>query len=228
MLMKTLLIPLAAFAVTVTGASAFNGDMLKRAGLNDDQIAAFEEAKELRESGDKEAARDVLLAAGVDEDVIKQVREAMREHKNDIHSAIAAKDYEAFKEAIRGSAFTDMIDSEAEFDKLVEAYELMQDGDREGAKDIFDELGLPGLGIDKFGHKMMRANFMANLSDEQKEALKEAMEDKDRERVREILAEAGVDSNFEFKHRGDGHNKGMGGERGFGHLKDKEWEAETD
>ena len=215
MLMKTLLIPLAAFAVTVTGASAFNGDMLKRAGLNDDQIAAFEQAKELKESGDKEAARDVLLAAGVDEDVIKQVREAMREHKSDIHNAIVANDYEAFKEAIEGSAFADMIDSEAEFDRLVEAHELMQDGDREAAKDIFDELGLPGFGMDKFGHKMMRANFIANLSDEQREALKEAMEDKDHERVREILEEAGVDSDFEFKHRGEGDREG----RGFGHMK---------
>ena len=227
MLMKTLLIPLAAFAVTVTGASAFNGDMLKRAGLNDDQIAAFEQAKELKESGDKEGARDILLAAGVDEDVIKQVREAMREHKSDIHNAIVANDYEAFKEAIEGSAFADMIDSEAEFDRLVEAHELMQDGDREAAKDIFDELGLPGFGMDKFGHKMMRANFIANLSDEQREALREAMEDKDHERVREILDEAGVDSDFEFKHREEGHKEGMGEGRGFGHLKDKEWH-ETD
>lgn len=226
MLMKTLLIPLAAFAVTVTGASAFNGDMLKRAGLNDDQIAAFEQAKELKESGDKEAARDVLLAAGVDEDVIKQVREAMREHKNDIHSAIAAKDYEAFKEAIEGSAFADMIDSEAEFNRLVEAYELMRDGDREGAKDIFDELGLPGLGMDKFKDQM-RPNFMSLLSTEQKEELRDAMENHDRERVREILEEAGVEEGFEFKHRGEGHENGEGEERGFGHLKDKDWN-ETD
>lgn len=226
--MKTLLIPLAAFAVTVTGASAFNGDMLKRAGLNDDQIAAFEQARELKESGDKEAARDVLLAAGVDEDVIKQVREAMREHKNDIHSAIAAQDYEAFKAAIEGSAFADMIDSEAEFDKLVEAYELMRDGDREGAKDIFDELGLTGLGMDKFKDKM-RPNFMSLLNTEQKEELRDAMENKDRDRVREILVEAGVDSDFEFKHHREVHGEGEGGGRGFGHLKDKEWhETESD
>ena len=69
--------------------------------------------------------------------------------------------------------------------------------------------------MDKFGHKMMRANFIANLSDEQREALKEAMEDKDHERVREILEEAGVDSDFEFKHRGEGDREG----RGFGHMK---------
>lgn len=222
MLMKTLLIPLAAFAVTVTGASAFNGDMLKRAGLNDDQIAAFEQAKELKESGNTEAARDVLLAAGVDEDVIRQVREAMREHKNDIHSAIATKDYEAFMGAIEGSAFADMIDTEEEFNRLVEAYELMRDGDRAGAKDIFDELGLTDMGLAKFKDKM-RPNFMSLLSNEEKEELQEAIEDKDRERVREILEKAGIGSDYQFKHKDHDDRKGHG--KGIGHWKDKDWQG---
>lgn len=142
--MKTLLIPLAAFAVTVTSANAFSPDMLRKAGLSDNQIAAFEEAKELKEAGDKEAARDVLIDAGIDEDVIRQVREAMREYKNDILEAIEDEDYEAFLSAIEGSAFADIIDSEEEFERLVEAHELMKEGDRKGARDIFEELGLTG------------------------------------------------------------------------------------
>lgn len=142
--MKTLLIPLAAFAVTVTSASAFSPDLLRRAGLNDTQIAAFEEAKELKEAGNKEAARDVLLAAGIDEEVIRQVREAMREHKSAILASIEDADYEAFLAAIDGTPFSDFIDSEDEFDRLVEAYGLMRSGDSEGAKDIFEELGLTG------------------------------------------------------------------------------------
>jgi len=121
----------------------------------------------------------------------------------------------SFQEAIEGSAFADMIDSEAEFNRLVEAHELMQDGDREAAKDIFDELGLPGFGMNKFGHKMMKANFMAQLSEGQREELKEAMDDKDHDRVKEILEEAGVKPAFGFKHRGEGDKEG----RGFGHIK---------
>ncbi len=147
MLMKTILIPLAAFAVTVTGASAFNADMLKRAGLNDEQIAAFEEAKELKEAGDKEAARDVLLAAGVDEKVIKQVREAMRESMSAAREAIESGDYAAFSAAVEGSPLAEIIDSEAEFDRLVEAHALLRSGDHEAARDIFEELGFPGHGF---------------------------------------------------------------------------------
>ncbi len=38
---KSLLIPIAAFALTVTGAQAFNGQILQEAGLIEDQIVAF-------------------------------------------------------------------------------------------------------------------------------------------------------------------------------------------
>lgn len=199
MLMKTLLIPLAAFAVTVTGASAFSGDMLKRAGLDDEQIAAFEEAKELKEAGEKEAARDVLIAAGVDETVIKQVREAMREHHSDIHSAIANKDYEAFKAATEGSPFADMISGIEEFNRLVEAHELMKSGNKAAAKDIFEELGVPGPRMNHFKDRL-KSTFMDSLSAEQKEEIKEAMENKDHERVREIMAEVGIEPPFGQKH----------------------------
>jgi hypothetical protein len=191
--MKTILIPLAAFAVTVTGASAFNSDMLKRAGLNDDQIAAFEEAKELKESGDKEKARDVLIAAGVDEDVIKQVREAMREHADAVKEAIEDNDYSDFRVAVAGSPLADIINTEADFDRLVEAHEFMQSGDKEAAKDIFDDLGFPHWGF--FGKFKTEHDFefMSRFSNEQQAELREAMADGDKERVREIFAEAGVE-----------------------------------
>lgn len=193
--MKTILIPLAAFAVTVTGASAFNSDMLRKAGLNEEQIAAFEQAKELKESGDKEGARDVLIAAGVDEDVIKQVRDAMREYKDDLHAAIEAEDYEAFEAAIQGSPFAEIIDTEAEFNQLVEAHRLMKEGDRQGAKDIFEDLGLTNPAfmwkLKEDRHNAMP--FMSQLSDEEKAELKEAFKDRDEDRIREILEEAGVE-----------------------------------
>lgn len=213
--MKTILIPLAAFAVTVTGASAFNGDLLKRAGLDEQQIAAFEEAKELREAGDKEAARDVLIAAGVDEEVIQQVRRAMRESANAVRKAIESEDYDAFVIAVEGSPLAEIIDSEDEFNKLVEAHSLMKDGENADAKDIFDELGLPGHGFLAKFKDMKRSALFSQLSSEQREELREAIQNKDRERAREILEEAGVDTDNRFKrgwtHPGFGHwaKKGM-------------------
>lgn len=210
MSIKTILIPLAAFAVTVTGASAFNSEVLKNAGLSDDQIAAFEEARDLRESGDKDGARDVLVAAGIDEDVIKQVREAMREHRGEVRDAIEAGDYEAFKDAIEGSPLADLIDNETDFNKLVEAHDLLKSGDKEGAKDIFEELGLP-----ERGHMMKDGDhkeppFVSQLSDDEKEAFREAMKDGDFDAAKQILEDAGVDVPDEFPRKGNG--------RGFGHF----------
>ncbi len=214
MLTKTILIPLAAFAVTVTGASAFNSDMLKRAGLNDDQIAAFEEAKELKEAGEKEKARDVLIAAGVDEEVIRQVREAMRESFDATREAIEANDYAAFRIAAEGSPMLEIIDTEAEFARLVEAHALLRSGNKAGAKDIFDELGFPAHGFVKpFGDRK-EPPFMSRLSDGQKAEIRTAMESRNHGRVTEILAEAGIDLKSGHKERGRGFRFG-GKDRAF-------------
>ena len=157
---KTLLIPIAAFAVTVTGASAFNGEVLKEAGLNDDQISAFEEARELRKEGDKEGARDIIIEAGIDQDTMESVREAMKAHRDEMRSAIdtavANNDYEAFLTAIADSPLADIITSEEDFKLFSEAHELKEAGDREGAHAIMEELGFekPMFGHHR-GHKGM-------------------------------------------------------------------------
>ncbi len=58
---KSLLIAIAAFAVTATGVQAYGGmKILEKAGLSEEQISAFETARELRQSGDIAGARDAL------------------------------------------------------------------------------------------------------------------------------------------------------------------------
>lgn len=142
---KALLIPLAAFAVTVTGASAFNSDVLMKAGLTEEQISAFEEAHELRKDGDKEGARNLIAEAGIDIDTLSSVREAMHEHKKEMHTAIdeavEAGNYEAFLVAIEGSPLADIITSEEDFNLFVEAHELRESGDKEAAHEIMEDLG---------------------------------------------------------------------------------------
>jgi len=72
---------IAAFAVTITNVQAFGShEFLINAGLNDDQVVAVQEARELRRLGDIVAARDVLVAAGIDEEVIADLRQAHRSH----------------------------------------------------------------------------------------------------------------------------------------------------
>ncbi len=72
---KSLLIAVAAFAVTATGVQAHVGiGQLSRAGFTTNQIEAFSEARELRAKGEVEKARDVLLDAGVDEKKLNTLR----------------------------------------------------------------------------------------------------------------------------------------------------------
>lgn len=148
-MIKQIMIPVAAFAFTVTAASAFNSDRLDQidVDLSDTQVAALEEAHELREDG---ATRDevhaVLEEAGLDQEAMEEIRTAMHELRDERHEAVEeavkANDYDAFVAAIAGTPLADVIDSEADFDKFVDAYELREAGDYTAAREIMDELGI--------------------------------------------------------------------------------------
>ncbi len=197
---KSLIMAVAAFAVTATGAHAYTGtDILEKAGLSQDQIEAVQEARELRQSGEIEEARDVLIEAGISADTLRSIRESIREHRQEfrhehreeVREAVEEGDYEAFKEAVAGLPLADKITSEADFNLLVEAHELRQAGDLEAAKEIMDQLGLGSNAPGNPGHGMHQ-RLMSELSDEQRVALREAHQNRDREAVRNILDEAGV------------------------------------
>ncbi len=140
-----LVIPIAAFALMATNASAFNTDALEKAGLTDDQIEAFKEAQELRSDGDRDGARDVLAGAGIDLDVLDEVRRAAvnerDDHREAIDQAIADDSFDEFI-ALDLTGPLEVIDTEAEFEKLVEAHSLRDAGDYTAAREIFDELGV--------------------------------------------------------------------------------------
>lgn len=145
---KALLIPIAAFAVTVTGASAFNSIVLENAGFDDTQITAFEQAHDLRKDGDKEGARDLLMDAGIDMESMHAMHDSMKEHRSEMHEAVqrALQDgnYEAFLEAVENSPMADKIASQDEFELFMEAHELREAGDKEEARAIMEELGFEG------------------------------------------------------------------------------------
>lgn len=203
---KPFLIAIAAFAVTATGVQAYQGtQILERAGLNDEQIEAFETARELRESGDFKAARDTLLEAGVDEKAMKSLHKALHEQRDAIRDAVVGEDYEAFKVAVAGTPLQEAVDSEADFKKFIEAHNLREEGKWSEAKTILDDLGIePGERMPGMGHgkrMMARPDFLDELTDNQKEALEVAKKANDKEAVRAILKEAGV----ELPHHRGGH-----------------------
>lgn len=194
---KSLLIAVAAFAVTATGVQAYGGaDFLQRAGLTKDQISAFERAREKRQSGDIIGARDTLVRAGVDEKVLVAMHKASKEAKDAIRQAVENGNYEAFKSAVVGMPLADSVDTEADFKRFVEAHLLKEDGKWKEAKKILDELGVmapqrhlgmghhAGMGV---GHRFR------DLSDEQWQALHAARKANDKVAEQAILLEAGID-----------------------------------
>jgi len=89
----SLFIAVAAFAVTMTSVQAFgNPEFLIKAGLSDEQVIAVQEARELRKGGDIVAARDTLVAAGIDEGVIQELRQAHQQYKHKKHFIRAEAD----------------------------------------------------------------------------------------------------------------------------------------
>jgi len=140
-----LLLPIAAFALAASSAYAFNPEFLAKAGLSSDQIAAFEEAHELKKKGDKDAARNILAAAGIDLDTLEEVRTVFHKehalHHEAVESAIKTGDYGTFMSIERKGQLAKITD-ESDFDKLVEAHALREAGDKEGARLIMEELGI--------------------------------------------------------------------------------------
>lgn len=147
-MIKEIMIPVAAFAVTATGVSAFNPDALDRVdvAITDNQVAALEEAHALRQAGaDRSEIKEVLEATGLDRETMKEIRSAVHEVQQEtreaVKAAVAAEDYQAFLEVAPDRLLT-AIASESDFALLLEAAELRAAGDKEGAQDIMSELGI--------------------------------------------------------------------------------------
>ncbi|MES2749390.1 MAG: hypothetical protein V4606_03285 [Patescibacteria group bacterium] len=205
---KSLLIAIAALALTATGAQAFSSNALITAGLSEEQQAAFVIARELREEGDVTGARDVLVEAGIDEAAIEKVRSAMHDERKAEHEAIlaavAANDFTAFTLAIKDSPLADLITTEEDFAAFIEAHNLLDSGDKAGAKVIFTELGLPeshhgkhagGRGMMSEGqhkHRHGEAPLREELTEAQIQAFNVARQANDRDAMEAIMEEAGI------------------------------------
>lgn len=185
---KAILIAIAAFAVTASGANAYGGTILSRAGLNDEQVAAVEDARELRAVGKFKEARDRLLEAGIGEEQLQSMHRVASQARMAIRKAVEARDYEAFQEAVAGSPLSDIITTEADFRQFCEAHELQKLGDRVAADEIMD-----GLGIDRRTQISRQLPLLESFTNEQKEALRVARQANDRATIQAIFDEAGYD-----------------------------------
>ncbi len=72
----------------------------------------------------------------------------MRQAHEQVETAVENGDFAAFKTATANSPMAGVIDTQEEFNKLVEAHTLKEAGDKDGAKAIMDELGIkPPMGM---------------------------------------------------------------------------------
>lgn len=102
------LLAIAVFAVTIGSVQAFDRQaVLETLELTDDQLAALEVAHELRHEGDKEAAKEVLEAAGIDRELMRGIKDAVKterkahrqERKAEIETQLTEDQLEALQVA---------------------------------------------------------------------------------------------------------------------------------
>lgn len=189
---KSLLVAVAAFALTTGGAQAYVGSkLLLRSGLSNEQVAALEEARMLKEDGEVEKARDVLVEAGIDEAALSALKIASRAARGDIKEAVMANDFTAFLLAVSGTEMARLISTEEEFSQLVSAYAHAAEGERREAKALLDKLGispllLRGEGKPRNAHRRHELHRRYH-----QEAIQVALRANDRETARAIREEMG-------------------------------------
>lgn len=134
---------MAAGIATADAASrAFHGGTNRE--FTETQREAIAQARELKAAGDTAGARQVLEDANILRAAHAERRVPTEEQKakmTAVTAAIENSDYAAFQVAVDGTKLEGKIDTEAEFDLLVEAHELRAAGDKAAARKIMGELG---------------------------------------------------------------------------------------
>jgi vacuolar-type H+-ATPase subunit I/STV1 len=167
--------------------------LLVKAGLTDEQVVAIQEAQELKATGDMVAAKETLAAAGITQETMRQISEVAKEAKQAVKDAVAAGDYEAFKLAIIDSPLEELITTEADFNQFMEAHKLRQ------VTATADTSSAVAIGRSDHVHKHhkkhrgLHAEAHEQLTNEQREALMVAHMANDKDAVRAIFAEAGIE-----------------------------------
>jgi len=115
-------------------------EILEAAGVSRDDVRAAHE-QQMQERIAQAVADGRITQAEADEKQAKHAQsKAVREAA---HTAVENNDYAAWAAAVAGSPRADQVDATT-FNKLVEAHNLREAGDHEGAREIMKELGFKG------------------------------------------------------------------------------------
>lgn len=131
-------------ALYAFGGPVWNSETYKN--FSTEEQNAIKQAFEIRSTANEEA-RAVLEKAGVDMEAMHEAGRGERQARHEeMEKVMESGDYQAFLKLVEGSPMADDI-TEAKFNKMVQAHKLMKAGDREGAREIMDELGVGGKGF---------------------------------------------------------------------------------
>jgi len=140
---KTLTVTLSALAFLMlsVGTTYAASETGFRKNLSEEQIEILQEAKELKQNGDHEGARELIEQSGIELSKHHEQRsqEIIEKHK-EIREAIENDDFELFLELTEESNREIEVDEEV-FNKIVEAHSLRVEGDHEGARELMKEIG---------------------------------------------------------------------------------------
>jgi len=128
------LILAASFGVTLAASADFDTSILTA-----EQQQVLEEAKTLRESGDHASAKELIDNSGI-KDVLKNIRSEQRAERQKVKSTIAENNYEAFLQ-VAPDKLLEKITSIEDFALLQEAHQLRENGDKDAAREIMEDLG---------------------------------------------------------------------------------------
>ncbi|MFC1615672.1 hypothetical protein ACFL21_00895 [Patescibacteria group bacterium] len=114
-----------------------------REKITEENFAKMLEAHQLMESGDKEGAKAIMEELGIKPPKHRGEKNGQKfQQKEELMRVLESEDYQAWLELIpEDNPMSDVI-NEGNFGQFVEAHKLMKDDDFEGAKAIFDELGI--------------------------------------------------------------------------------------
>lgn len=144
------------------------------APVSADQQTALEKVHSLNAEA-REIAKEAGLSIGGGPGHLLSSED--RQTHDAIHAAIESNDYATFRNLIAGTPFAETITDEAAFNKLVEAEQLRENGDREGARAIFAELGFPRMmGMHEGPGRGGAALFLTKLSPDERDLVREALD----------------------------------------------------
>ena len=183
------MIPLAAVMVMGMGTgSVLAVKQTHRQNFSEEQLQILEQARELFQSGNRAAGEALLEEAGIEKPQKRSKgNHASQDDREAVKVALDANDYEAFIAVAQDGPFGDDVTEEI-FEVLVEAHQLRQEGDREGARDVIEDAGIER---GPRGDKDRGQRSFSQLTEEQQEVVRAL--GNDREAIKAYFEDEGIE-----------------------------------